>query len=140
MKTKEYIIKDYKKHKRHKKAFLLAWAKYFTYEELSSVDMLEVYDAAVGANKVKSAADWNKSVIEYTEDNIKKSMCIAFYEAVNAIIENNTSMISIYADDIVGWLSILEDTDIKYKATLNVDNIKQFYKKVADKYHFDFNI
>lgn len=138
MKTKEYIIKDYKKHKRHKKVFLLAWHKYLTYDELVRVDMVDAYEAYRMGGVVRSRSEWDDNVKEYTEENIKKSLCIEFNKCVSAIPQGVKSITSVCADDIAGWLSILGDNDIKYKSTLDIDTIKCFLKEVADKYHFEF--
>lgn len=137
MKSINALIADYKKHKRYKKVFLLAWSKYLTYEELVKTDQLEVFDYY---NYDTSDIDvWNRSLIEYNEDNVKRSLCIAYNKAINALNKNNIILASIYADDLASWLYILNDNDIHFYQTLKVNKLIEFFQKIASKYNFEFN-
>ena len=142
--NKSEIIEKYlklpkaKRNRYYKKPFLMAWGRYFNYNELQRIDMLEPYFALTSSGMVKSVNDWNKLVIEYTEDNVKKTMCIAMDNAFKALTSNDLVSLAIYADDIRKWLDILEDNDsslqLNYKKQ-NVDYIK-FIVDVATKYHY----
>lgn len=141
MKPKQHIIdlvvNDQKQNWAY--GFVLAWARFFTYEELEMIEQLEPYDAEVLKGKVKSKKDWNKLVIPYTEDNIKKAMCIALNKAVSHMLSSVDKIRMIYVDDIKRWLFILDDKSFEYsKINENDDaSVKKFYNDVAKKYKFD---
>lgn len=118
-------------NKCYKPKFLLAWAKFLTYDELTKADQLDAYDADLLKHLINSPSDWNKNVIEYNEDNIKKALCIAIFQAYNDLYFNNGIMSDIYCDDIKTWLYILDNKHIKFK-----NNIKDFYDKVSTFYQF----
>lgn len=138
--SKEQLLSNAKK--KWKPIFLLAYSRFLTYEELEKTNYLEAYDNAVLSNIVKTPKDWNKLVIPYTEDNIKKALCIELNRAANDITHNIAITQYVYPSDIVTWLYILEDTDINTSISRQktIDSIKSFYNEVSKKYKFDTNL
>ena len=136
MLKKEDLIKIYKEN--YKPAFLLAWARYLTYKELQQTDNLEAYLSEKFAKRVKKIADWNDNVLEYNEENIKRTFCIALYDAIRNV-ESETDFLNFtYIDDIKTWLNILEDPDFQYLSDeMSVSELLDTYNKISNKYKFN---
>ena len=136
MKTKEQILTLAKK--KFKPVFLLGWLRFLTYDELKSVDLLEPYDSAVDAHQVKTNKDWDNLVVEYTEHNLLSGLCILMRKLFNAIIHENWSLASVYANDISAWLYILDDIEYTFNDSMCPEHILNYYKKVGTKYKIEF--
>lgn len=136
MKTKEQILSLAKK--KFKPVFLLGWLRFLTYDELKSVDLLEPYDSAVDARQVKTNKDWDNLVVEYTEHNLLSGLCILMRKLFNAIIHENWSLASVYANDISAWLYILDDIEYTFNDSMCPEHILNYYKKVGTKYKIEF--
>ncbi|WQJ53589.1 MAG: hypothetical protein [Wendovervirus sonii] len=139
--SKSEIIKKYKKN--YKPSFLLAWARFLTYDELVKTENTEPLEKR---HMLENATEWNKLVIPYKEENVINALCIELSSAIKAL--NGPSAISalLYYDDILVWLKILENNNIyplslkksyseKAKQRLYKD-IMEFYKKISDYYQF----
>lgn len=130
------LIKIYKEN--YKPAFLLAWGHYLTYKELQQTDNLEAYLAEKGAKRVKKIADWDNNVLEYNEENIKRTFCIALYNAIRNAEDESTMINFVYIDDIKMWLNILEDSDFQnLSEDLSVSELLDVYNKISNKYKFN---
>ena len=136
MKSKEQILSLAKN--KFKPTFLLGWLRFLTYDELKSVDLLEPYDRAFDARQVKTNKDWDKLVVEYTQHNLLSGLCILMRKLFNAIIHENWSLASIYANDIENWLYILDDIEFKYDGSMCASHILDYYQKVGKKYKIEF--
>ena len=136
MKTKEQILSLSKK--KFKPVFLLGWLRFLTYNELKSVDLLEPYDRAFDAHQVKTNKDWDNLVVEYTQHNLLSGLCILMRKLFNAIVYENWSLASVYANDINAWLYILDDTEYTFDNSMYPEHILNYYKKVGVKYKIDF--
>ena len=136
MLKKEYLIKSYKEN--YKPGFLLAWAHYLTYKELQKTDNLEAYLAEKNAKRVKKIADWDNNVLEYNEENIKRTFCIDLYNAIRNAEDESTMINFVYIDDIKTWLNILEDSDFQYlNDNMSTTELLNVYNKIANKYKFN---
>jgi len=127
---KQQILKG----KNYKPKFLLAWAKFLTYNELEKVDQLEPYDADIAKQLIKNQSEWDKNVIQYNEDNLKKALCIAMSQAYKDLYFNNALMSDIYSNDILTWLYILGNKTIKLKNKAEIEN---FYNNISVYYKFE---
>ena len=136
MKTKEQLLSLAKK--KFKPVFLLGWLRFLTYDELKSVDLLEPYDSAVVAHQVKTNKDWDNLVVEYTEHNLLSGLCILMRKLFGAIVYENWSLASIYANDVSTWLYILDDTEYTFNDSMCPEHILNYYKKIGAKYKIDF--
>ena len=136
MKTKEQIMSLAKK--KFKPIFLLGWLRFLTYDELKSVDLLEPYDRAFDAHQVKTNKDWDKLVVEYTQHNLLSGLCILMRKLFNAIVHENWSLASVYANDVNTWLYILDDTEYTFDDSMYPDHILNYYKKIGTKYKIEF--
>ena len=136
MKSKEQILSLAKK--KYKPVFLLGWLRFLTYDELKTVDLLEPYDRAFDAHQVKTNKDWDKLVVEYTQHNLLSGLCILMRKLFNAIIHENWSLASVYANDVNTWLYILDDTEYTFDDSMYPDHILNYYKKVGAKYKIEF--
>ena len=136
MKTKEQIMSLAKK--KFKPIFLLGWLRFLTYDELKSVDLLEPYDRAFDAHQVKTNKDWDKLVVEYTQHNLLSGLCILMRKLFNAIIHENWSLASVYANDVNTWLYILDDTEYTFDDSMYPEHILNYYKKIGTKYKIEF--
>lgn len=136
MKTKEQILSL--DNKKFKPIFLLGWLRFLTYNELKSVDLLEPYDRAFDAHQVKTDKDWDNLVVEYNQHNLLSGLCILMRKLFGAIIYENWSLASIYANDIENWLYILDDTELKFGDSMYPEHILNYYKKVGTKYKIKF--
>lgn len=136
MKTKEQILALAKK--KFKPVFLLGWLRFLTYDELKSVDLLEPYDRAFDAHQVKTNKDWDNLVVEYTQHNLLSGLCILMRKLFNAIVRENWSLASVYANDINTWLYILDDTEYTFDDSMYPEHILNYYKKVGAKYKIEF--
>ena len=112
MKSKEQILSTFKKN--YKPCFLLAWLRFLSYDEMSKLDLLEPYDAALSAKQVKSSKDWDNLIIQYDNQNLLYGLCILMRKLFNSIVYENWVMSSIYANDIKIWLYILDDDPLFY--------------------------
>ena len=121
MKSKEQILSLAKK--KYKPVFLLGWLRFLTYDELKTVDLLEPYDRAFDAHQVKTNKDWDKLVVEYTQHNLLSGLCILMRKLFNAIIHENWSLASVYANDVNTWLYILDDTEYTFDDSMYPDHI-----------------
>ena len=136
MKSKEQILSLAKK--KFKPVFLLGWLRFLTYDELKSVDLLEPYDRAFDAHQVKTNKDWDNLVVEYTPHNLLSGLCILMRKLFNAIVHENWSLASVYANDVNTWLYILDDTEYKFDDSMYPDHILNYYKKIGAKYKIEF--
>ena len=136
MKTKEQILLLAKN--KFKPTFLLGWLRFLTYDELKSVDLLEPYDKAFDAHQVKTNKDWDKLVVEYTQDNLLSGLCILMRKLFTMITTENWSLASIYANDIENWLYILDDNNFKFSGEMEPKIIIKYYEDVAKKYKIEF--
>ena len=136
MKTKEQILSLAKK--KFKPVFLLGWLRFLTYDELKSIDLLEPYDRAFDAHQVKTNKDWDNLVVEYTQHNLLSGLCILMRKLFNAIVHENWSLASVYANDIENWLYILDDTEYTFDDSMYPEHILNYYKKVGTKYKIEF--
>jgi len=136
MKSKEQILSLAKK--KFKPVFLLGWLRFLTYDELKSVDLLEPYDRAFDAHQVKTNKDWDNLVVEYTQHNLLSGLCILMRKLFNAIMHENWTLASIYANDVNTWLYILDDTEYTFDDSMYPDHILNYYKKVGTKYKIEF--
>jgi hypothetical protein len=135
MLKKENLLNEFKEN--YKPSFLLAWGHYLTYDELKKTDNLEAYEAEKLAKRVKKIADWNSKVLEYNEENIKRSLCIAVYNAIeNAEIDADFLNLA-YVNDIQTWLDILEDKSFKMDDHMSSKELIAVYNKISDKYKFN---
>ena len=135
MKSKEQILSTFKKN--YKPCFLLAWLRFLSYDEMKQIDLLEPYDAALSAKQVKSSKDWDNLVIQYDNQNLLYGLCILMRRLFNAIIDENWTMGSVYANDVKTWLNILDDNEFNIDSSLCSTKIINYYKKVAQKYKID---
>lgn len=135
MLNKEDILKTYKEN--YKPTFLLAWANYLTYTELKETDNLEVYQAEKLAKRVKKISDFNNNVLPYTEDNLKRSFCIALYVAIKNLEADVHFLNLAYIDDIKTWLWILEDNDFQLNDNMSLTELLDVYTKISNKYKFN---
>lgn len=135
MKSKEQILSMFKKN--YKPCFLLAWLRFLTYDEMQSVDLLEPYDAALSAKQVKSNKEWDRLVVSYTEHNLLFGLCILMRKLNNAILDENWTMGSIYANDVKNWLYILDDKEYDFDTSLSPKTIIKYYNNIAIKYKID---
>jgi len=125
---------------RYKPVFLLAWARFLGYEDLERLGFLEVYDAAVANGEVKTPKEWDRHVIEYNEENVTNALCIAIHRAVTDIMCHDAWMLTVYADDVREWLSMLEVEKIAKKFDLEkYDDVLAFYRKIDHKFDFGIN-
>ena len=136
MKTKEQILSLAKK--KFKPVFLLGWLRFLTYDELKSVDLLEPYDRALDAHQVKTNKDWDNLVVEYTQHNLLSGLCILMRKLFNAIVHENWSLASVYANDVNTWLYILDDTEYTFDDSMYPEHILNYYKKIGTKYKIEF--
>ena len=136
MKTKQELLSLAKK--KFKPVFLLGWLRFLTYDELKSVDLLEPYDRAFDAHQVKTNKDWDNLVVEYTQHNLLSGLCILMRKLFNAIVHENWSLASVYANDVNTWLYILDDTEYTFDDSMYPDHILNYYKKVGAKYKIEF--
>jgi len=136
MKTKQELLSLAKK--KFKPVFLLGWLRFLTYDELKSVDLLEPYDRAFDAHQVKTNKDWDNLVVEYTQHNLLSGLCILMRKLFNAIVHENWSLASVYANDVNTWLYILDDTEYTFDDSMYPDHILNYYKKVGTKYKIEF--
>ena len=136
MKTKQELLVLSKK--KFKPVFLLGWLRFLTYDELKSVDLLEPYDRAFDAHQVKTNKDWDNLVVEYTQHNLLSGLCILMRKLFSAIIHENWSLASVYANDIENWLYILDDTEYTFDDSMYPDHILNYYKKIGTKYKIEF--
>jgi len=132
MLNKADILKKYKK--QYKPVFLLAWARFLTYDELIKTDNLEVLEKEQMLDK---GAEWDKLVISYKHENIINALCIALDIAIKDITLHNGMCYLTYYDDILTWLKILENTDIQPVKKITKETVKKFYYTVSDAYKFD---
>ncbi len=135
MKSKEQILSTFKKN--YKPCFLLAWLRFLSYDEMKQIDLLEPYDAALSAKQVKSSKDWDNLVIQYDNQNLLYGLCILMRKLFNAIIDENWTMGSVYANDVKTWLNILDDNEFNIDSSLCSTKIINYYKNVAQKYKID---
>lgn len=125
----------------NKPIFLLAWGQFLTYEELEKYQYLEVYDAFVYTHKIKSPEEWDKQVIPYTAENLKKALCVCLTQSINYINTHSKKdtlfdMNDMYFDDVKAWLKLLEDDRFnKYKSD-DTNAIKKFYQDISKIYNF----
>ena len=136
MKSKEQILSLAKK--KFKPVFLLGWLRFLTYDELKSIDLLEPYDRAFDAHQVKTNKDWDNLVVEYTQHNLLSGLCILMRKLFNAIIHENWSLASVYANDVNTWLYILDDTEYTFDDSMYPEHILNYYKKIGTKYKIEF--
>lgn len=136
MKTKQELLML--SSKKFKPVFLLGWLRFLTYNELKSVDLLEPYDSAFVAHQVKTNKDWDNLVVEYNQHNLLSGLCILMRKLFNAIIHENWSLASVYANDINAWLYILDDAELKFSDSMCPEHILNYYKKVGTKYKIEF--
>lgn len=136
MKTKQELLVLSKK--KFKPVFLLGWLRFLTYDELKSVDLLEPYDRAFDAHQVKTNKDWDNLVVEYTQHNLLSGLCILMRKLFNAIVHENWSLASVYANDVNTWLYILDDTEYTFDDSMYPDHILNYYKKIGTKYKIEF--
>lgn len=136
MKTKQELLILSKK--KFKPIFLLGWLRFLTYDELKSVDLLEPYDRALDAHQVKTNKDWDNLVVEYTQHNLLSGLCILMRKLFNAIVHENWSLASVYANDVNTWLYILDDTEYTFDDSMYPEHILNYYKKIGTKYKIEF--
>ena len=136
MKTKQELLVLSKK--KFKPIFLLGWLRFLTYDELKSVDLLEPYDRAFDAHQVKTNKDWDNLVVEYTQHNLLSGLCILMRKLFNAIVHENWSLASVYANDVNTWLYILDDTEYTFDDSMYPEHILNYYKKIGTKYKIEF--
>lgn len=135
MLKKEDLIKSFKED--FKPTFLLAWGHYLTYDELKKTDNLEVYDAEKLAKRVKKIADWDSKVIEFNEENVKRSLCLAVFNAIqNAEIDADFMNLT-YVNDINAWLDMLEDHSFVLNDDMSSKELLEVYNKISNKYKFN---
>jgi len=134
MLKKEDILKKYKKH--YKQSFLLAWAKFLTYDELVKTDNMEILEKE---SMLQNGKEWDKNVLTYNEANVTNALCIAVDTAMKDILMHDGMSYMLYYDDICEWLHILENKDLVMHKKISKSNVMAFYNEISDYYKFGIN-